>query len=114
MPNPNLLVYSHSRPRGRQELLQSALPSGRSQLVGQQREDGMGAPQTHTVHHHRLYWRQLRLVVEKGQKYHLIQVPNTAEHFLLKTLKVWKHMIKKQANKTKAQTDDFSHNRFIV
>lgn len=67
-PNPSPVLYSHGGTGGSQKLLQSALPARCSQLVGQQRKDGVGAPQTHTVHHQRLYRRKLRLVEEEEQK----------------------------------------------
>lgn len=63
----NMRIHSHSGTRGRQEPLQAALPAGRSQLTGQQREDGVGAPQAHTVHHHGLDRRKLSLTGQRDE-----------------------------------------------
>lgn len=66
--------YSHSRARGRQEPLQSVLSAGNFQLVGQQREDGVGAAQAHTVHHHRLNGRQLGLTGRNTPTLNIIDI----------------------------------------
>lgn len=50
----SLLVHSHCGSGAGQEPLQAVLPPGGSEFVGQQREDGVRAPQTHAVHRHGL------------------------------------------------------------
>lgn len=56
--------HSQGGARGRQEPLQAALPTRCFQLVSQEGEDGVGAPQTHAVHHDSLHRGQLSLMEE--------------------------------------------------